>query len=39
MQSLAFFNIFSGDPYFDALNKELFQICLVNSRSIGEGTL
>lgn len=21
MQSLAFFNIFSGNPYFDALNK------------------
>ena len=33
-----FFNIFSGDPNFDALNLELFQICLVISQSLGEGT-
>ena len=39
MQSLAFFIIFSGNLYFDALNLDLFQICLVIYQSLGEGTL
>ena len=32
------FNIFSGDLYFDALIIGLFQICLVMSQALGEGT-
>ena len=33
MENLAFF---SGDLYFDALNLEPFQICLIISQSLGE---
>ena len=35
----SFFNIFIGDLYFDALNLELFQICLVISQRRGEDAL
>ena len=34
-----FFNIFTGGLYFDALNLELFQICLIISQSLGKSTL
>ena len=33
-----FFNIFSGDLYFDALIIRLFQISLAMGQSLGEGT-
>ena len=36
---LFFFNIFSGDLYFDALIAELLQVCLVVRQTVGEGTL
>ena len=36
----AFFcNLLNDDMYIDALITELFQICLVLSQSLGEGTL
>ena len=38
MQSVSFFNIFSGDLYFDALIIRLFQISLVMGQTLGEGT-
>ena len=37
--SMTFFNILSGDLYFDALNLVFFQICLVISHSLGESIL
>ena len=39
MQSLAFFKTFCADLYFDALNLELFQICLVMRQSFEKSTL
>ena len=33
------FNNFTLDLYFEALNLEHFQICLVTSQSLGEGRL
>ena len=37
---LAFFcNILNGDLYIDALITELFQMCLIVSHILGEGTL
>ena len=34
-----FFGIFNGDLYFDTLNLELFQICLLISQGLGEDSL
>ena len=38
MQSVSFFNVFSGDLYFDALIIRRFQISLVMGQTLGEGT-
>ena len=38
MQSVSFFNVFSGDLYFDALIIRRFQISLVMGQTLGEST-